>query len=169
MNKRIGSSATSGMKIVETSALCLLLLFFIGASFGLVALGAKVYKQIEKDARGNFESRTPLSYLTMKIRQNDRVGGVQIRNLEGQEALVLLEEVEGVKYETWIYSYDEALREVYIEAGDKMSLENGMPIMPLRDLKVHRDEKRLVSIVIEDLAGHKAETSVALRSGGYDE
>ena len=58
-------------KRVEFVAYVLLFLFFVGTSFMLITLGAKVYQKIDVRSTTHYHMRTPLSYLRMKVRQYD--------------------------------------------------------------------------------------------------
>ena len=50
----------------------------------------------------NYDSRTSLTYLTEKVRQNDAANAVTIRSVGDSPALVLSQQAGERIYETWI-------------------------------------------------------------------
>lgn len=164
MSRRRWESGSN--RLLEVGVTYILLLFFIGVSFGVVSIGAKAYQNTGQSTMANYKKYTPISYVRMKVRHHDRVNGVAVLPKQGQEVLVLREQVEGVGYETWIYVYEGYLRELYMQEGDEIDLAMGMSILPLRDLKVTINEKGLVTLTIQDSEGQFASAQVALRSGG---
>lgn len=152
----------ASIKRVEFVVMSILFLFLVGINFLLVTYGAEIYQQVEYRAEENFETRTPLSYVIMKLRQNDKKDVVGVVQKDGVEVLVLEETIEGTVYETWIYVYEEALRELYIQKGDQLSLKDGQVVMPLKALNFNRLEKQMIEIEIENLTGKKLSTVVKL-------
>lgn len=157
---------SSSQRVLEIGVTYTLLLFFIGMSFAVVTIGAKAYKHIEQSASSNYKKHTPIAYVRMKIRHHDRIGGVSVETKQGQEVLVLREVVAGQGYETWIYVYEDYLRELYVAQGDEMDLAMGMCILPLRELDIEIGKQGLVTLNIRDSEGQFSSAQVALRAGG---
>lgn len=154
---------------VELTVLLVVFLFFVGMSFGMVMMGAKVYKRIERDTQEQFDKRTPMTYIMMKVRQNDRQGGVQVRTIASIPALVLIETIEDMQYETWIYTYQGYLREIYIAAGSEWQPEDGQCVLPLKELKVDRVEEGAVQLDIQTVEGWQTQMRMKLKAGGRGE
>ncbi|MGL4738269.1 MAG: DUF4860 domain-containing protein [Cellulosilyticaceae bacterium] len=155
-----------GGRLLELSVMASLFLFFVGMSLLVLVMSAKGYKMIQQNSLMAYQTHTPIAYIRMKIRQHDRMDGVAVKSHQGQPILVLREEVDGVKYETWIYVYDNYLRELYIKEGDELGLEAGMEILPLQALKITISQQRLVTMTIKTCEGQSETAHVALRSGG---
>lgn len=130
----------------------------------VVVLGANVYKGISADMTANYNARTSVAYLSEKVRQNDVAGGVGVRTLGENNALVLVQDVEGATYETWIYVADGVLREVTVAAGTQVQTGDGQEIMELERLAFHRDNGSLIGIEAIDTDGNVFESAVNYRS-----
>ena len=87
----------------KMGSLMALLLFVIFAVCILAVLltGADVYKRLVERDRNSYSYRTAASFLTTKVRQADRLDALEVQQHEGQDVLVIAEEIEGSRYETW--------------------------------------------------------------------
>ena len=66
---------------------------FAASALMVVIIGANVYRQTVDRMNGNYDSRTSLTYLTEKIRQNDAADAVKISSVGESPALVLSQRV----------------------------------------------------------------------------
>lgn len=98
-------------------ALCVLLVLLTAAS---------VYRKLVDRGEETYSRRTTLQYLTTRVRQAETV---TIGDLEGCEALVLEETIEGETYTTWVYRYDGWIRELYAVPGAKLPPNAGEAIV----------------------------------------
>lgn len=148
-----------------TDLLFTLALFCVFAASALlvVLMGANVYKQTAAGMAQNYNTRTSISYLAEKIRQNDVVNGIKIESIDGKDALVLEQTVGKSTYQTWIYSSDGMLREVMVVAGTKVEAADGQPIMEIENLQVEQDIPGMISLTATDLDGKVAVLKMALR------
>ena len=139
-------------------------ILFVLALFGvfavsalvLVTIGANVYQNTVEDMECNFDSRTAMAYLTEKIRQNDGAGSVSIGELEGVEALLLKQEIEGENYITYLYFHEGSLRELFIKEGADLvgsALSAGQTIMSLDALKLEQISPSLYSFEMTTSGG----------------
>lgn len=72
---------------------------FAVSALVLVTIGADVYQHTVQDMNSNYETRTAVSYITEKVRQNDlttadRESGVSLTTLDGQPALMLAQDID---------------------------------------------------------------------------
>lgn len=148
-----------------TDLLFTLALFCVFAASALlvVLMGANVYKQTAAGMAQNYNTRTSISYLAEKIRQNDVANGIKIESIDGKDALVLEQTVGKSTYQTWIYSSDGMLREVMVAAGTKVEAADGQPIMEIENLQVEQDIPGMISLTATDLDGKVAVLKMALR------
>lgn len=160
---------TSSKKLLELIVLLSLLLLFVGTALAVVMVGANSYKLIGSDMKSNFATRTPTAYIATKVRQNDRLGGIKVKELEGIPALVLEENIDGIVYETWIYAHEGQMRELYIEQGTPIVPIDGMEIIEVNGLEVDLSIKGLLQIKVEDLEGRTNEMTMSLRTMGDGE
>jgi hypothetical protein len=142
--------------------LALLCIFAFGALMTVI-LGSNTYKGIKEDMDSNFELRTPLTYISTKIRQNDNINSIHIENLEGTDALVLDTSDGGQLCQTWIYQYQGSLYEVYIEKGTPFHLEDGIPMIPSYGLDF-KQKGNLLEITASDHRGHVRSLSLSFRT-----
>lgn len=85
---------------------------FAVTAFLLILIGAKQYQNTADTMDANYETRTISSYLTEKLRQNDTGGSITVTELEGTPALSLKSVENDISYVTYIYYYENALREM---------------------------------------------------------
>ncbi|MGI6661267.1 MAG: DUF4860 domain-containing protein [Bacillota bacterium] len=115
-------SINKGSSVKLASVMLLLMLFSI-TCLTLALAAARSFKDVDLDKRRISELMVALSYLNMKIRQNDCVNSMHIRpspSGEGQ-ALVITETLDSAAYETWIYFEDDGLREAFVLEGDEVT------------------------------------------------
>lgn len=136
-----------------------------GALF-LAVIGADIYRQGVQSAKSNYNIRTSILYLTEKVRANDTAGGVAVRHIGGQSALVLNTQMDGEDYETWIYMEDGYLCEVLLEKGGQVTNGIGQEIMQISDIVFELEEDRLLLIDVTDIDGQTADARVWLECGG---
>ena len=62
---------------------------FTISALTVILLAARIYQSTTDDSQRNYTSGTALSYLTEKLRQNDREDGIFLDELDGTQAVVL--------------------------------------------------------------------------------
>ncbi len=144
--------------------LSLFCVFAVLALF-VVVLGANVYKGISEDMTKNFDARTSVAYLSEKIRQNDVLGGISVRDAGGMDALVLSQNAGGEVYETWVYVQDGWLREVTVSAGTDAIQMGGERVMELADMQIEQKDG-LFDIEVEDVSGNRYTGMVYAKTDG---
>ena len=136
----------------KTGFLFSMLLFFVFlfCSVFTVLIGSRVYENIRERDNDSFYRDTAVSYVVNKIRQADQSGGVTVGETgDGTSFLLLTSQVNGAVYETWIYTMDGVLRELFTPRGSGLSVEDGLEICACPDLSFSLDEpdgKRLLTI-----------------------
>ena len=109
-----------GYTLVELMFVMVLLLLFGILTFELVVSGSNAYKNVIRGRNTASELRVALSYMDMRLRQNDEAGLIRVDKnpLNQGDALVITEEYEGDIYETWIYCDEGKLREAIVKKGE---------------------------------------------------
>lgn len=121
-------------------ALCVLLVLLSGAS---------CYRDLVDRGEAAYGRRTALQYLTTRVRQAE---SVTIGELDGCEALILEETVEGETYTTRIYCYDGWLRELYTVPGAALPPKAGTAVLEADLLELRREGNLLaVTLGAEEL------------------
>ena len=116
-------------KKMDTIFVLALLTLFAATSFVLVLIGAKQYRHITNTMSENFEVRTTASYIAEKIRQNDAQDAIDVVSLEDVPALCIYSFEGDIRYMTYIYYYDNALRELIVTEHSVYDLSSGQEII----------------------------------------
>lgn len=148
--------------MVDVLFILALFCVFAASALMVVVIGADVYQGTVRGMERNFNLYTSLNYLTQKVRQYDTEGAVSIGEIEGQDALVLEERVGDGVYQTFIYYWDGALRELFVMQDSSADASGGQEILQIGGFAVEQ-EGSLFRFTVQDLGGEKASTVVAPR------
>ena len=153
----------------DLSSLLVLLLFAVFAVCILSVLLTSVdtYRRLSGRDQGSYDHRTAAQYIVTKIRQADRQGAVSVQSFEGQDALVLAEEIDGEPYLTRIYYHDGYIRELFTFADGEMLPEDGEKILEAAGFLAYADEpaEGQLSLRIQASDGTWEDLTLCLRSG----
>lgn len=155
-------------KIDSVFVIALFTMFAVTA-FLLILIGAKQYQHTADTMDANYESRTISSYLTEKIRQNDSQGKVRITEIEGIHALALETIENDVTYITYIYYYDNALREIVVNAQSVFSLGSGQEIIKTGGFTAELVKDNLIKITVTTTEDQKETLFLPLHSNSRKE
>ena len=153
-----------GSKKVQSLLTLLLFGIFAVCILSVLLTGADIYQRLAQRDRRSYDHRTVSQYLSTRVRQADRLGGVQVRTFEGCPALILEEEIDGVAYVTRIYHYDGYIRELFAAAEGDFLPEHGEKILPAGGLLVEWEEPGLVLRILTE-SGQWQVLQLHLRSG----
>lgn len=144
---------------------------FVLSALILVILGANVYKNTVASMSQNFESRTACSYITEKVRQSDLYDSISIGTLEGTQALVFTQEIQGSLYGTYIYYDNGELKELFMREGSNIGnnpLEAGTAIMELKDFSLEMINDKLLSVHLTTTKNETKTVYISLHSTGKE-
>lgn len=99
---------------------------FLAGFFLLVLFGAQTYRNAVRSQNDNYQTRSLLSYLSTCVRANDTAGGVQVRDSEFGQVLVVADGDSG--YALRIYRYQGNLVEDFAALDAALSPENAQVI-----------------------------------------
>lgn len=141
-------------------------LFFVFALSALtvILLATRIYQSTTENSSLNYTSRTSLSYISEKIHQNDLENGVSLGSFDGCDALVLKQEIDDTVYFTYIYSYQNELKEIFLKEGAETHAAAGQTILNVQDFSMKQIAEGLFSFQCTDEAGQTASTTVCVRS-----
>lgn len=142
---------------------------FAATAFLLILIGAKQYKNTAENMDANYECRTISSYLTEKIRQSDCQGNIQTTFLEGVPALSLETTENDILYTTYIYYYENALREIVVNSSSVFSLESGQEIIKTGGFTAEQITDQLLKITIITTKKEKQTLFLPLHSNGKEQ
>lgn len=122
---------------------------FAVSALALVTIGADVYQHTVEDMGVNYESRTAVSYIMEKVRQNDTTDSIFLTDLENVPALCMLSEIDEETYCTYLYLYDGHLKELFMREGASLGgqvLPAGTDIMDLQEFSLSYASDDLIRI-----------------------
>ena len=133
-----------------------------------MAAGAGVYRRVGERIERSAAERTGLTYITAKIHSADQAGGIRAGTFGSTDAVYLLENLDGVPYETILYVYDGALRELFCEQAWEPGPEAGQAVTEARELLVTEAAPGLLRLRYTGGDGHVSQADVWMRSGGTE-
>lgn len=142
---RIKGDYNKGQSVQFLFAMMLLFSLGISALFTIL-FGAKIYENIGNQMNENFSSVTALSYISNKVRQNDKAGMVSVETIEGIQTLKLVEVYDKEIYNTFIYCRDGNLKELYCGEDSGLTLDDGIDIMKLQGMSFEKTEDNLIKV-----------------------
>ena len=121
---------------------------FAASAFIVVYIGADVYRATVDRMEMGFEINTTLNFVSTKIRQHDESGSIRIAELEGRPAVVLDRRIGDSVFETWIYHYDGALRELFINRENTagLRLDAGQELIRIYSFEITAPHERIIAI-----------------------
>lgn len=140
-----------------------LLAAFALLSLVVVVVGARSYRMINATAEQAFVSRTGMSYLIGKVRGADAAGALEIRDESGMNVLVLGQEIDGERYNTYIYCAENEVREYFARADLAFSPDYGELIFAANSLTFSLQDN-LLEIEIIDAGDQALEHSLCLQA-----
>ena len=144
--------------------ICLMLLFVLCA-LSVIAIGASIYKKNVALMSNNNSHRIACAYITEKMRQADKGGEIHVKEIFGENALVMSESIDGVIYNTYIYDYEGNLCELYArEDIGNFYPQSGQKIMPVTSFEIMEVSDNMFNIIIVLEDGSMDNLYVAKRS-----
>lgn len=151
---------------IDTLFAILLFSILTLCALSIIVLGGKVYQNIAKNMDENFTSRTALSYISNKVKQHDKTDSVLVESRQGEEALILKEDIDGTIYETWIYYDNGSIKEIFTEEGTDIPLDTGTVILNAQDIHFKLTGSNLLHTEVISKDGGSMKLLLNLRSGG---
>ena len=147
----------------------MLLVYGIFALFSLllVVVSAQVYRNIVSAGQRNTQTRAAFSYVAGKLRMSTQTAGsVELREEEGITVLVLDAPTEG--YETRIFYYDGAIRELYQASDQEFIPEMGEKIAETSDCYIETTEEGNLLFQAADLDGNLRSLHLHIEGKDYE-
>ncbi len=154
--------ASTGQALVGAFSFALLAGLAV-LSLLIVVMGAKVYRTIDNDSMLNNQSRTVLCYIAGKVRATDAADMIALSTVDGRDALVLGEELSGVRYNNYIYFMDGGIYECFTRADRAPETALSDRIVDAAGLSFALS-RNLLTVTVTDAAGESRTLSLCLQS-----
>ncbi len=139
---------TSNKFSIQFIFIMLLFLIIVILSVMIINLGREIYISINNDRTNNYELRVSFSYISNKLRQADKENTVDIRDFNGNPAIVIKETYEGLSYENWIYYHDNSIYEILIDEGEPFDVYDGMKVLAADKFNISKIKDNLYEISV---------------------
>lgn len=149
------------------SGVFVFLLLGLFAVFGtvLVLLGSQAYRGIVDRTSVHNEARIMGAFVRHAVRAEDQAGAVSVAQLNGMPVLCISDQYDDQTYNTYIYVYENELRELYMDAEEAFEPERGETICEGAVTFDAQVNGRMLTTCITDLNGHEHRSSIVLYSG----
>lgn len=141
-------------------------LFFVFAlsALTLILLAAGIYQSTTERSSLRYTSRTGLAYIGEKIHQNDENGAVYLGSFDGCDALILEQEYNQAAYRTYIYVYENELKELFAKKEAEFPASTGKTILSVEDFSMDMVKDGVFRFSCTDSDGQTASTVVGVHS-----
>lgn len=141
-------------------------LFFVFAvsTLSVILLATEIYKNIIEDSSLSDTSRTSLAYISEKLHQCDGAGEIYLENTGNLDTLVIEQTYDETIYRTYIYAYEQELKEQFLKDGTAFMPANGTSILPVTAFDMKELTPGLFSFSCTDEDGHTTDTLIHIRS-----
>ena len=139
--------------IVDMVFVICLMLLFVFSALSVITIGADIYQKNVGSVAGNYSKRIACAYITEKVRQSDANGGIFIKHVFDQDALVLQSNVNDVLYNTYIYSYEGNLMELFaMDELKDLYPQSGQKILEISNFSIEDigNDMFSVDIILDD-------------------
>jgi hypothetical protein len=135
-------------------SLALLCVFLITGVL-VILTGAGVYRDTVRSSEVNYGTRTALSYIAEKVRQNDRNGSISLGATDdGVPALLIGSEYQETPYVTYIYASGGELRELFVRQDAPADSSGGTSLLETASLSFEELDGGLLRITAADGEGN---------------
>ena len=128
--------------------------------------GAGVYRHVGARIESASRERVGLTYITAKLHAADEADGVTVEPFGGADAVRLSQTLDGAAYETILYVYGGALRELFCERANEPGPEAGQAIAGAQSLRVREAMPGLLRLEYVGADGRTTTADICLRSAG---
>ena len=156
MKKRTGTQSITGLAALLTFgvfAVCIL---------SVLLSGAGTYRRLTERNQASYDYRTCSQYIAAKVHQAPSSEALSVSDFDGNDALAVAEEIDGVTYLTHIYCYDGWICELFAEAGGDFAPSDGQQVMQAQSLSLSLDGG-LLSVEIVDPNGKTVSLLLSVR------
>ena len=136
----------------------------------LLALsGTRIYREVTVTAAKNSDAQMLLSYIGNKVHAFDAQGQIEIGNENGISTLRLLETVDGKRYVTSLYAFQDAVWERFAPVDQPFEPANATRLTPAASLTFTAAQHSLLQATLVLADGATESIHVGLRAATFGE
>lgn len=126
---------------IDTVFVLLLFALFVMMALFVSVSGALAYKKTAAQMDERFNKQTCISYITAKVRSNNKQDKIYVGDFNGINALCIKDSVGEMEYVTYIYQYDGMVRELFCNTEVTQSLDPsaGAALTEAKNLQFSKD------------------------------
>ena len=144
--------------------LALFCTFVLSAIF-LISIGANIYSNTMSNMDTNFISSTAVAYITEKIHQSDENDAISISNFDNADAITITQTINDIEYKTYIYQYEDTLRELTTRSEISLTKDAGQIIIPIKSFSVLISENNLLQCKVTTIDDENYDFNIAIHTG----
>lgn len=154
---------TRRLNMISTLFALILFCLFATISLMVVFIGVDVYGSIVNRTETSFELDTTIMYVATTIRQSNNI---RLDEINGTVALVIEQEISQQPFETWIFHYNNYLREIFTRSENILLIEpaSGHPLISVYNFTVELIEDNLLLLQSQTENGLKSSMFVRTMS-----
>ncbi len=122
---------------------------FCTIAFGVIVLGAQIFRSNSSQIENHFSGPTALNYITQKAKQNDTTNALFLQDIEGTHALVI-PSASAQGYAYFIYHHEGFIKEIYAKDDISLSLSGGQQLVAAKELTFEDDNGLLMATVVTE-------------------
>lgn len=136
--------------VIDSFFVFMLFSIFAICAILLIAFGANIYKKTVSNLEEHFNVTTSLAYIEEKFRQSDDSDAFSVIEFGDGNALLIQNTVNDVDYNTYIYKYDDHLKELRTKADNDLNPEAGQNLLYIKSYNVKSDGNGSFTFTITD-------------------
>jgi len=143
---------------------------FVISAIALISIGAGIYSKNMNNMTKNFNSRTAVAYVIEKVRQADSKDSLRLCHFEDIPAISISNTINSKEYITYIYQYENELKELTVRSDVPLSPQSGQMIIEIEDFQISSVNNNLVDCKMTMPDGESYDFQICMHTGGgsYD-
>ena len=146
---------------IDIMFLMILFLIFTFSAVSVLLLAVNSYKAVVVSNEKNSNTRAATAYIREKVRQHDKMGSVEIADIDGIEAIKMH---EGEGYYLYIYCLDGYLMELEAKEDAGVTADFGNQLIAINGLDFSWKNNQLIEVEVEETTGEKKVVDIGIKS-----
>lgn len=137
--------------VIDSFFVFMLFSIFAICAILLIAFGANIYKKTISNLEEHFNVTTSMAYIEEKFRQSDISDAFSVTEFGDGNALMIKSVVNEANYITYIYKYDNHLKELHMKADNTLSPNAGQNLLEIKYFRVDDNNDGSFTFTITDI------------------